>query len=106
MVEHDCSQEPILATICEKLVNIEKAIREIKNLQKEYMDEQKEQREQLNKADIERAKYPSPETVNGYLKKVDAHDIYFAILSVIMGILIALLVAVGSGALQKLLGVD
>jgi hypothetical protein len=96
---HDCSQGTTLEIICRQLNSIEEEIKEIKNDQKEYL-------EKVQQIEIDRAKYPSPDTVGKYMKKVDAHDIYFGILSVIMGILIALLIATTTGLIGRILGMD
>lgn len=103
--DHECSQGSTLATICEKLEGIVRDIKEIKENQKTYINEQKEQRETLNQADIDRAKYPSPEVVNGYIKRVDAHDIYFGIMAVAICALITLMIGLATGALQKIFGI-
>ena len=103
--DHECSQSTTLATICEKLEGIVRDIKEIKENQKEYMSEQREGRDQMNQADIDRAKYPSPEVVNGYIKKVDAHDIYFGIIAVAIGAMLTLMIGLATGALQKIFGI-
>jgi hypothetical protein len=70
---HNCTQERVLATMCEQLKNIENDIRDIKDGQAMFVLG-------LNAAQINSAKYPPPEAVNKQFAKVDRHDTYFQII--------------------------
>lgn len=74
--KHPCNQEATLATICEKLVNIEEDIREIKDSHRVFMDS-------LTSSMTNSAKYPSPDFVNKAVAKLDRHDLYFKIIWVV-----------------------
>jgi hypothetical protein len=97
---HDCSQGATLATICAQLKNIEDDIKEMKETQKRYLEDQKLAFDLINAANINRARYPPPDDVARYFKRVDAHDIYFAI----MGVCLIAMFGWVSGGLSKLLG--
>jgi hypothetical protein len=97
MERHDCSQGTTLEVICKQLDAIALEIKEIKKDQKEYLDK-------VQEIEIDRAKYPSPDTVGKYMQKVDAHDIYFGILSVCVGAILAILIGIATGTIQHFLG--
>lgn len=97
MERHDCSQETTLEIICKQLDAIALEIKEIKKDQKEYLDK-------VQQIEVDRAKYPSPETVGKYMQRVDAHDIYFGIISVIISAIIAVLIGIATGTIQHFLG--
>lgn len=76
--EHKCSQGVTMSTICNKIENIEKIITEMKEAQKEDMIEirvsQKEFMLEMQSVRLNSAKYPDPDVVNEYIKKVDTHE--------------------------------
>jgi len=72
-MEHDCSQEAVLATINERLKNIESDIADIKQGQMMFMVG-------LREREVHSAKYPDPEFVNKSIAKIDRHDTYFKII--------------------------
>lgn len=64
---HECAQERVLTTICVKLENIEISMAKIEKFQENYAKE-------IESIKLNSAHYPKPDTVNEYLKKVDAHE--------------------------------
>jgi len=75
--KHTCTQERVLATMCEQLKNIVIDIRDIKDGQKLFMMG-------LNSAQLNSAKYPTPEFVNKAVAKLDKHETYFKIIGASM----------------------
>lgn len=101
---HDCTQGATLAIICEKLDNIENSISEVKENQKEYIITQNKMNERINIITNDLAKRPTSEEVRAAIKRVDAHDIFFAIIYTAVGAIIVVLVGLLSGFLYKLFG--
>jgi hypothetical protein len=64
---HECSQAVTLNTICLKLDGIERSIVKIEEFQENYAA-------QIEQLRLNSAKYPSPEEVKDYIKKVDTHE--------------------------------
>lgn len=98
---HECSQGATLATICEQLNGIVRDIKDIKADNKTYLEDQKALQERVNQANIERAKYPSPETVTDYIRKIERHDVYFFVMG---SVLTLLAMAVGGPIVLKIFG--
>jgi len=75
---HECGQGVTMSRICNKVENIENIIAEMKETQKEDMIEIREsQRKFMDKLEamaLNSAKYPSPEEVKDYIKKIDTHE--------------------------------
>ena len=88
MDNHPCTQEKVLATMCEQLKNIEADIKEIKDTQIVFM-------KNVNALMLDIAKRPTPEDMGKALSKIERHELYFKIIWV--------LGAVGWGALLFLL---
>lgn len=79
-IPHECTQKATLATICATLEQLREDIKEMKTDQKLYLS-------QAQKADVERAKYPSPEKVSALVDKITIHDTLFLILGSAMVII-------------------
>jgi len=69
-MEHPCNQEKVFATMCEQLRNIECDIREIKDVQRSFM-------ESINMLMMDLAKRPTPEKMAVALNKLEKHETYF-----------------------------
>lgn len=76
-MEHQCTQEKVLATMCEQLKNIECDIADIKQGQMMFMAG-------LREREVNAAKYPEPDFVNKSIAKIDRHDTYFKIIGVVI----------------------
>lgn len=100
-MEHQCSQEGTLATICTKLENIEKDVCEIKTSQKVFI-------ESLTSHEIRTAQYPTPEATAEVIKTVSRHETWFQIIWIALGgawaILLIVLAAVAPMIIQRLFG--
>jgi len=70
---HTCGQGETLGVICTKIDQIQQDLLEIKSDQKEYL-------RTCQQADVDRAKYPTPEVVNKALAKLNSHDLFFKII--------------------------
>lgn len=77
-MEHQCTQEKVLATMCEQLKTIESDIKEIKDGQKLFMDCMREHEKNI-------AQYPSPEEVKEADRKLRLHETYFKIIWLALG---------------------
>jgi len=73
LTEHNCTQEKVLATMCEQLKNIENDIHEIKETQRAFMDT-------TNLLMMDIAKRPSPENMTIAMSKLERHETYFKII--------------------------
>ena len=76
--KHACTQERVLATMCEQLKNIESDIHEIKETQRSFM-------ESTNVLMLDIAKRPSPENMAIAMSKLDKHETYFKIIWMALG---------------------
>ena len=101
---HNCSQGATLATICSQLDNIQSTIKEIREDQKESIETQKQLAEKVTAMDRDIASRPTATEQRDNIKKVQAHDIYFAIIYTITGILIAILIGLATGVIEKIIG--
>jgi anaerobic C4-dicarboxylate transporter len=95
--QHNCEQGTTLEIICKQLVSIEKEIKEIKDDQKEYL-------KKVNEIEIEIASRPTAEEQKATMAKVQAHDIYFAIMAVVLGGVLTLIIGIASGYFQHAFG--
>jgi CHASE3 domain sensor protein len=101
---HDCSQGTTLATICQQLKNIEESIEEMKENQRTYISDQKQLAKDIIEINREIATRPTSKEQRDAIRKVEAHDIFFAIIYAVVGICIAVFVGVATGAFRALLG--
>lgn len=85
-----CIQGTALAKISEHLKLIEGSVNEIKTDQKELI-------QKIQAGEIERAKYPTPEEVKNYIRRIDAHDIYFYFI----GTALVIIIGIFSGFFQR-----
>ena len=76
--KHPCTQERVLATMCEQLKNIEADIKEIRDGQRVFM-------QSLSDSQTNSAKYPSPDFVNKSIAKLDRHELFFKIIWIALG---------------------
>ena len=91
---HDCSQGATLATICEKLDQIEKMISTFKT-------ELSDQRITQNKMELEIAKITPLEEVKDAIRKVALHETYFKIMYFVVGALTTLVVGLLIAVLRE-----
>lgn len=93
--DHNCGQGETLGIICTKIAQIQSDILEIKDSQKEYL-------EKAQQADVDRAKYPTPDVVNKQIAKIGQHDTYFKIIWAGLGCAWGVLLVLTGIIVQKL----